>query len=113
MTRGLEEQMQAVLDRLNVPLRVVYLPGDKSKVHGEIIEGSMFIFDEDEEEAWSTLCHELLEYRLKNVTFVYRTLINKLVEGFEKLVYERKELFLSEAPMIVETIERARGDRDE
>jgi hypothetical protein len=112
MTVSLEDRMQRVLDRLNVPLRVAYLPGDKSKVHGEIVEDSsiMFIFDKEESEAWATFTHEVLEYRLKAVTYVYRTLINKLIEGFEKVAYEKKEVFLSEVPMIVEIVKRERGE---
>ena len=112
MTVSLEERMQRVLDRLNLPLRIAYLPNNLKKVHGEIIEDSctIFVFDEDEGEAWATFTHEVLEYRLKSVTFVYRTLINKLIEGFEKVAYEKKEVFLSEVPLIVETVKRERGE---
>jgi hypothetical protein len=42
--------------------------------------------------------------RTREVTSVYRTLVNSLIEGFEKLAYERKEKFLEFLPRVAEII---------
>lgn len=97
---GLEWKMQICLDRLGVPLKVVWIPRLDSAKHGEISQDSLFIYDRGEHEAWLTFEHEVYEYKFKEVTYAYRMLINSLIECFEKLVYERKEKFLGFLPRI-------------
>lgn len=100
----LESKMQNCLDRLGIPLKVVWMPKDDSAKHGEISANCILIYDRNESEAWLTFEHEVYEFKLKEVTFPYRTLINSLIETLEKLTYERKEKFIEFLPKISETI---------
>jgi len=38
-----------------------------------------------------TFQHEVYEFKFKEITFPYRTLVNSLIERVEKLTYERKK----------------------
>lgn len=100
----LELKMQRCLDRLGVPLKAVWVPRVNSAKHGEINSSCLFIYDGDEREAWLTFEHEVYEYKFKEVTYAYRTLINSLIEAVEKLTYERKEKFLEFLPRIFRVI---------
>jgi len=103
-------RMQNCLDRLGIPLSVVWAKDSSKRVHGEIEESSrtIFIFDETESEAWATFTHEILEFRLKDVTKTYRSIINGLIEVFERVAYEKKETFLESVPEILKTVEEQR-----
>jgi len=112
---SLEERMQRILDRFGVPLRVKWIPKADLDKHGEIASGALYVYDKNESEAWLTFQHEVYEYKFKEVTYAYRTLVNGLIEGFEKLAYERKEGFLEFLPRIQEAIaeQREGGARHE
>lgn len=60
-----------------------------------------------------TFEHEVYEFKFKEVTYAYRTLVNSLIEGVEKLAYERQEKFLEFLPRISEVIakEKSQGSR--
>jgi hypothetical protein len=105
--KSAQAKMQQVLTRLGLPLRVVWIPNGNHDKHGLIEESSrtIFLYDESESEAWLTLEHEILEYRLKAVTDVYREMTNSLIEAFERLAYKRKEEFLEAIPNIFKMIE--------
>jgi hypothetical protein len=105
-----ESRMQRCLDRLGVPLKIVWTPKASDK-HGEISSNRLLIYDREEVEAWLTFEHEVYEFKFKEVTGVYRNLANCLIEGFEKLAYERKEKFLEFLPRIAEAVfeERAQA----
>jgi len=107
---AVEAKMQCCLDTLGLPLKVVWTPNRNHDKHGLIEESSrtIFLFDEVESEAWATFTHEILEFRLKDVTKTYRALINGLIEAFERLTYEKKEAFLESIPQILKTIEEQR-----
>jgi hypothetical protein len=92
---NLESRMQKCLDQLNVPLQVLWIPKDEASKHGEIRSNCILIYDREEAEAWLTFEHEVYEYKFKEVTFPYRTLVNSLIEALEKLTYERKESALT------------------
>lgn len=112
MKNSVELKMQSCLDQLAVPLKVMWIPKPKSDKHGEIDSNILFIYDKNEREAWLTFEHELYEYKFKEVTYAYRTLVNSLIEAVEKLAYERKERFLEFLPRIQEAIaEQKRGDQ--
>jgi hypothetical protein len=100
----LESKMQKCLDRLGVPLKVMWIPKASSGKHGEIDSNRLLIYDKSEQEAWLTFEHEVYEYKFKEVTYAYRTLINSLIEAFEKLAYERKEKFLEFLPRISQVV---------
>ena len=100
----LEVRMQNCVDRLGLPLKVLWMPEDNSVKHGEIKSNCILIYDRDEAEAWLTFEHEVYEYKLKDVTFCYRTLVNSLIETIEKLTYKRKERFIEFMPKIQDVI---------
>jgi len=102
----IEKRMQVCLDRLGVPLTVTWTPNNAASRHGEIKGNLLLIYDADAEEAWKTLFHEVLEHKFKQVTFVYRTIINSLIEAVEKVTYTRKEEFLEFLPKLWETVEK-------
>ena len=104
-------RMQRCLDRWGIPLKVVWTPKPDSAKHGEILSGCLLIYDEEEADAWETFTHELVEYKLKEVTQVYRTLVNQLIEGYEKLAYQQKERFIEALPKVMETIQTERDPR--
>ncbi len=95
-------KMQKILGRLGIPLSVAWIPDDAKSVHGEIKQGTIFIYDQAETDAFATFTHEVIEFKLKEVTKVYRVLINNLIEGYEKLAYQRKEEFIEFIPMLIE-----------
>jgi hypothetical protein len=101
--------MQHCLDRLGVSLKVVWAPKACSGKHGEIASNCLLIYDQDQEEAWLTFQHEVYEYKLKEVTNVYRTLINSLIESFEKLAYDRKEQLLEFLPAVARIISEGKA----
>jgi hypothetical protein len=109
-TQRTQAKMQEVLARLGLPLKIVWNPNRNHDKHGLIEESSrtIFLFDEVESEAWATFTHEILEFQLKDVTKTYRSIINALIEVFERLTYERKEAFLESIPQILKTIEEQR-----
>ena len=98
----LVSRMQKCLDQLGVPLKVLWIPKDDGAKHGEISSNCLLVYDRDECEAWLTFQHEVYEFKLKEVTFPYRTLVNSLIETIEKLTYDRKEKFLEFLPQISE-----------
>jgi hypothetical protein len=103
-----QAKMQDILIRLNLPLIVSWAPDRNRDKHGLIESGTIFLFDDDQKEAWLTFEHEILEYRLKAVTDVYREMANSLIEAFEHLAYKRKEQFLDSIPEIAKIIEQSR-----
>jgi hypothetical protein len=54
-----------------------------------------------EQDAWATFTHEVIEFKLKTVTMIYRTMINSLIDGYEKLVYQEKEEFIEFIPKLI------------
>lgn len=53
------------------------------------------------EDAFATFSHEIIEFKLKEVTRVYRVLINNLIDGYEKLAYQQKEEFIEFIPKLM------------
>lgn len=104
------KRMQSALDKLDVPLNVVWLPKPHAKVHGkiEVSSRTLFVYDSDLEQAWRTLIHETLEWKLKRVTRIYRIIINSLIESLEKVAYQQKEEFLEFLPEVFKLVEDGR-----
>lgn len=103
--------MQQVLDKLSIPLTIIWKPTPSHKNHGEIelSSGILFLYDVDPQQAWDTFQHELLEWKLKRASKVYRAIINSLIGALETLVYQNKEQFLDSIPQILKTVEEAKS----
>jgi len=101
-------RMQDCLNRLGIPLEVAWVPNPEKDKHGEIVLSSktLFIYAASEGEAWQTLVHEILEFRLKNVLGHYRNVINGLIEIIEKSCYRQKEEFLEFVPRVFEEVKK-------
>ncbi len=95
--------MQRILDRLGIPLVVVWTPNPDKSVHGEIRENVLCVYDEHPDDVWATFMHEVIEFKLKRITRVYRSMINSLIEGYEKLAYQEKEEFIEFIPRLLDT----------
>jgi hypothetical protein len=106
-------KMQRILDRLDIPLKVAWCPDSRNDKHGEIKSDFLFIYDSDPEEAWSTFQHEVYEFKFKQVTCPYYALVNSLIDGVQKLVYERKENFLAALPKISEAFAEERKSKNQ
>ena len=104
-----ETKMQNCLDRLGLPLKVLWMPETKIAKHGEIKSNCILIYDRDEAEAWLTFEHEVLEFKFKEVTFPYRSMVNNLIEAVEKMAYERKEKFIEALPKVSEIISQEKA----
>lgn len=61
---------------------------------------------------WSTFQHEVYEFKFKQVTYTYCALVNGLIDGVQKLVYERKENSLAALPKISEVIAEERRSKN-
>ena len=102
------DRMQECVNRLGISLEVAWLPNPQKDKQGEIVLSSktLFIYSPSESEAWQTLTHELLEYKIKDVTQGYRLIVNSLIEVIEKMTYERKERFLEFVPFLVQGVKK-------
>ena len=111
----IQKRMQTCLNRLCLPLQVLWKPDEDEckSVHGEIKNGFILIYDANESEAWGTFTHEIVEYKLQGVTRPYRLLVNNLIEAFEKTVYAEKEKFIEFTPLMMKVIEDCRKSKSD
>ena len=107
---AVEKQMQVCLNQLGINLVVSWKLNQSKSVHGEIKGNVIFLYDDSEEEAWTTFTHEATEYKLQAVTRPYRILINNLIEVVEKSVYAEKEQFIDFLPKMIELIKENQAE---
>jgi hypothetical protein len=100
------KQMSEVLDQLGISLFIVWSPDETRSIHGEIKQRTIYIYDRQESDAFATFTHEIIEFKLKEVTRIYRTLINNLIDGYEKLAYQKKEEFIEFIPRMLSVKEK-------
>jgi len=95
---NLEEQMNRVLEKIHIPFKAVWLPSETPNEHSKIVleEHLVMVYDKEEAEAWRSLFHEILEYRLRSLLSPYRKIINSLIEGIEEITYSEKERILDQ-----------------
>ncbi len=62
--------MQETLDRLGIPLTVVWTPNPNMPVHCEIKSNVIYVYNEQQDDALATFMHEVIEFKLKDVTRV-------------------------------------------
>jgi hypothetical protein len=53
--------------------------------HGEIKQGTIYVYDLQESDALAIFTHEVIKIKLIDLTRVYRVLIYNLIDGYEKL----------------------------
>jgi len=104
-TKMLTEKMQKTINHLNLPLKVLWLPKEECVIHGEIKQGTLFIYSTDEKEALETFKHEIYEYKFKEITRLHMSIVNSLLEILQKEIYHKKEAFFDFLPHFHETME--------
>jgi hypothetical protein len=72
-------------------LNLVYRPDGGSKLSGEVVGDTIYIYEEDKEKAQETLIHEYLDYSLSMLIEPYRAFANLLVRHLNEEAYRKKE----------------------
>lgn len=92
-----EEKAKNALSHLGLGhWRVCWLPDSSNPIRGRAVpEKSLIeINDPNEEGAWDTFIHEVVEIKLRSALRPYRVLVNKLIEGYQELVDGEKDRFI-------------------
>jgi len=92
----LERELERLKHTLQMgyELKVVWIPGNDSKLAGEVKGDTIFIYEETEGEALETLRHEFLDYAISKVVEPYKEVTNKLIALVNEEAYRRKENLL-------------------
>jgi len=77
-------------------LGLKWLPGHARRfigkqLSGEVLDGTICIYDEDEGRALSTLRHEFFDYAVCQVIEPYKSIANKLISAMNEEAYRKKE----------------------
>lgn len=93
-----QERLEAELELLRAfsglgaDLEVVWAPCSRNPLSGEVKEGSIYIYDENEQSALDTLYHEFFDYCVSKAIEPYKKVTNKLIALINEDAYKRKEL---------------------
>ena len=90
-------KMRKALMRLGLShWQVSWLPNSSYPIRGKVIPERLLveIYDSDEEEAWDTFIHEIVEIKLRSALKPYRVIVNKLIEGYQELADGEKDKFI-------------------
>jgi len=100
-----EERAKNALTHLGLgQWRVSWLPDPLKPIRGKALSKIqvIYIYDEDEEAAWSTLIHEIVEIKLRSTLRPYRILVNKLIEGYQEITDGDKDRFIESLSEVFE-----------
>ncbi len=99
--RGRRDQVQRMLDeelkRLKLltgaggELKVIWVPGVKRDLSGEVMNDTIYIYEENAESALETLRHEFVDYLVSRAIEPYRKAANQLIQLLNELAYKEKE----------------------
>jgi len=88
------ERLKGLLN-LGHELEVKWIPSQKyshgRQISGEVLNGTIFVYEEDKAKAIATMYHEYLDYLTSELIIPYQELINLLISLFEDQAYRRKE----------------------
>jgi len=77
---------------LNLDLKVVWTPDKTASLSGEVKDGSIYIYEADEEKAIQTLKHELVDYLITSrIVKPLVNIVNMLIKAREAEIYSEKE----------------------
>lgn len=84
--------------------RLRWLPDLSPPIKGQVIPDKLLIeiYDLDEDDAWATFIHEIVEIKLRQLLRTCRILINKLIEGYQKRADGEKDRFIEELNEVYE-----------
>ena len=100
----LETELRRLAERLGLAeqLRVKWVPGGKDDVSGEVVGGTVYVYEMELSRALETLRHEVIEYLLvKHHEEDYVTMINALVDVFNRVMRKRREELVERLSKIV------------
>ena len=92
-----KERAKNTLTRLGLGhWHVSWLPDPSYSIRGRVVNEtqSIEIYDADKEEAWNTFLHEVVELKMRGALRPYRSLVNKLIEGYQEMVDGEKDRFV-------------------
>ena len=90
----LEEELKRLSAKLglNLDLKVVWMPDKTASLSGEVKDGSIYIYDVEEEKAIQTLKHEMIDYLITSkIVKPLVGLLNILIKAREAEIYKEKE----------------------
>ena len=94
-----------ILTRLGLNLWQVYwIPDSSFTIRGRAVPEKhvIEIYDIDEEAAWDTFLHEVIEIKLRSTLRPYRILVNKLIECIQEIADTEKDLFIESLNVVFE-----------
>ena len=102
-----EEKLKKALQSIGLGhWSIRWLPDSSLPVKGRAIPERHLIeiYDVDEDEAWDTFLHEVVEIKLRSAIRPYRVLVNKLIEGYQELADGEKDRFIESLPFVYDTL---------
>ena len=90
---GLEEELKRLKRILNISynLEVRWIPDNSSKLSGKVLGGTIYIYEDDEDEALKALRHEVLDYLISQAIEPYKEVTNMLIRHINEDAYKLKE----------------------
>ena len=83
-------------------LQVRWIPGGKDDLSGEVVGSTIYVYEKELPKALETLKHEIIEYLLvKHHEEDYVTMINALVDVFNRVMRKRREELVERLSKIV------------
>ena len=93
LQKRLEEELKRLKSilKLGYELNIRWIPGNDSRLSGEVKGETIYVYDEEEELALETLKHEFIDYAISKVIEPYKEVTNKLITLINEEAYKRKE----------------------
>lgn len=89
----LEEELSKLKERVGLgpELKVIWAPNPESSLSGEVRNGTLLIYEPDEDKAIQTLRHEYIDFLVSQAIEPYKSIANKLIQLLNEIAYKRKE----------------------
>ena len=100
----LKRELHLLAQRLGLAeqLQVKWILGGKDDVSGEVVGRTVYVYEKELPQALETLRHEVIEYLLvKHHEEDYVTMINALVDVFNRVMRKRREELVERLSKIV------------
>ena len=89
----LEDELETMkkISKQGLNLKVIWLPRKDGPLSGEVKGKTIYIYEENREEALEVLKHEFIDYLVTSAIDPYRQIINNLVIATNRIAYLQKE----------------------
>jgi hypothetical protein len=93
LQRKLEKELEKLKAKtgMSYELEVVWLPDGDSRLEGEVVGETIFVYVSDERRAVEVLKHEFIDYAVSQVVEPYKEIGNLLIRYLNEEAYRRKE----------------------